>query len=78
MRKAAQRALNEGKGLRDGATPISGEELTMIEPLPGKRHKIIVWWYSGMETQHLRWTMAYIGSAGRTATDRWPDSIPYL
>ncbi|MEQ8858149.1 MAG: Na+/H+ antiporter NhaC family protein [Pseudomonadales bacterium] len=35
MRRAEQRALEQGKVLRDGAEPLMGEELTDIEPYPG-------------------------------------------
>ncbi|MDR3254570.1 MAG: hypothetical protein LBT31_03250 [Synergistaceae bacterium] len=36
MKKAEERALNEGKVLRDGATPLAGEELDNIKPIQGK------------------------------------------
>lgn len=35
MKKAEERALNEGKVLRDGAEPLVGEELTDTPPYPG-------------------------------------------
>ncbi len=36
MKKAEERALKEGKVLRDGATPLTGEEMDLIQPLEGK------------------------------------------
>jgi Na+/H+ antiporter NhaC len=36
MKKAENRALKEGKVLRDGATPLAGEELGHIKPIEGK------------------------------------------
>lgn len=36
MKKAEDRARLEGKVLRDGATPLTGEELDFIQPIPGK------------------------------------------
>lgn len=43
MRKAELRAKNEGKVLRDGATPLTGEEMDMIQPLAGKTANIFVY-----------------------------------
>ncbi len=43
MRNAELRAKNEGKVLRDGATPLTGEEMDLIRPLTGKRTNIIVY-----------------------------------
>lgn len=37
MKKAEQRALNEGKVIRDGATPLAGPELDQIETIQGKK-----------------------------------------
>ncbi len=36
MKKAEERAKNEGKVIRDGATPLAGPELDQIQPIPGK------------------------------------------
>lgn len=36
MKKAEERAKNEGKVIRDGATPLAGAELDEIKPIPGK------------------------------------------
>lgn len=36
MKKAEDRALLEGKVIRDGATPLTGEELDFIKPISGK------------------------------------------
>lgn len=36
MKKAEERALKEGKVLRDGATPLAGAELDQIKPIEGK------------------------------------------
>jgi len=36
MKKAEDRAKNEGKVIRDGATPLAGAELDEIKPIPGK------------------------------------------
>lgn len=36
MKKAEERAKNEGKVIRDGATPLAGPELDEIKPIPGK------------------------------------------
>jgi len=43
MKKAELRAKNEGKVLRDGATPLTGEEMDMIKPVEGKRTNIFVY-----------------------------------
>ncbi len=43
MKKADLRAKNEGKVLRDGATPLTGEEMDMIQPLKGKKANIFVY-----------------------------------
>jgi len=42
MKKAEIRAEHEGKVLRDGATPLTGEELTVIKPLENKKTNIII------------------------------------
>jgi len=42
MREAERRALNEGKVIRDGATPLAGVELDSIESVPGKRTNLFV------------------------------------
>ncbi|GAK54940.1 hypothetical protein U27_01771 [Candidatus Vecturithrix granuli] len=43
MRKAELRAKNEGKVLRDGATPLTGEEMDLIQPLEGKKANLVVY-----------------------------------
>lgn len=43
MKKAENRARNEGKVIRDGATPLTGVEMDMIQPLPGKKPNIFVY-----------------------------------
>jgi Na+/H+ antiporter NhaC len=43
MRKAEQRAKNEGKVLRDGATPLTGKEMDLIKPLEGKKTNLIIY-----------------------------------
>ena len=42
MKKAEDRAKNEGKVLRDGAVPLAGPELDDIKPIPGKKTNIIL------------------------------------
>lgn len=42
MKKAEERAKNEGKVIRDGATPLTGVEMDMIKPLPDKKANILV------------------------------------
>ncbi len=42
MRKAEERALNEGKVLRDGAEPLMGEELTETPPFKGIKPNIFL------------------------------------
>ncbi len=42
MKKAEDRAKNEGKVLRDGAVPLTGEEMDMIKPIEGKKTSLIV------------------------------------
>ncbi|MDT8284086.1 MAG: Na+/H+ antiporter NhaC family protein [Thermovirgaceae bacterium] len=42
MKKAELRAKNEGKVLRDGATPLTGEEMAMIAPLENKKTNIFL------------------------------------
>ncbi|WP_221566598.1 Na+/H+ antiporter NhaC family protein [Alkalihalobacillus sp. TS-13] len=42
MRKAEERALNEGKVLRDGAEPLMGEELTETPPFKGIKSNIFL------------------------------------
>jgi Na+/H+ antiporter NhaC len=43
MRKAEERALKQGKVLRDGAVPLTGKEMDLIKPLEGKRTNLIVY-----------------------------------
>ena len=43
MKKAELRAMNEGKVIRDGATPLTGEEMDLIKPIPGKRVNLLVY-----------------------------------
>ena len=43
MRKAELRAINEGKVLRDGATPLTGEEFNLIATIEGKRPNLVVY-----------------------------------
>ncbi|QTX31851.1 transporter [Aminithiophilus ramosus] len=43
MKKAEERALREGKVIRDGATPLTGEEMDLIKPLPGKKPHLVVY-----------------------------------
>ena len=43
MRKAELRALHEGKVLRDGATPLTGEEFQKITTIEGKQPNLIVY-----------------------------------
>ncbi|MFQ5706706.1 MAG: Na+/H+ antiporter NhaC family protein [bacterium] len=43
MKKAELRAKDEGKVLRDGATPLTGEEMELIKPVKGKKTNIIVY-----------------------------------
>jgi Na+/H+ antiporter NhaC len=43
MRKAEQRAFNQGKVLRDGAVPLTGKELDFIKPIEGKKTNLIVY-----------------------------------
>jgi Na+/H+ antiporter NhaC len=43
MRRAERRAREEGKVLRDGATPMMGEELSGIDPIPGKRTSLVLY-----------------------------------
>nr|WP_312578960.1 Na+/H+ antiporter NhaC family protein [Sedimentibacter sp.] len=42
MKKAEDRAINEGKVLRDGAEPLIGKELTEMEPYPGIKPRIFL------------------------------------
>jgi hypothetical protein len=41
MKVAEDRAMNEGKLVRDGAQPLMGDELTRIEPFPGIKTSLI-------------------------------------
>lgn len=41
MKVAEDRAMNEGKLVRDGAQPLMGDELTSIEPFPGIKTSLI-------------------------------------
>lgn len=43
MKKAEERAMKEGKVLRDGATPLTGEEMEMIKPLDGKKSNLFLY-----------------------------------
>jgi len=43
MKKAEFRAKNEGKVLRDGATPLTGEEMQQIGTLPGKKANLFIY-----------------------------------
>lgn len=42
MKKAEERAINEGKVLRDGANPLIGKELTEMEAYPGIKQKVFL------------------------------------
>lgn len=42
MKKAEKRAMEEGKVLRDGATPLIGKELTEMEPYPGLKPRVFL------------------------------------
>lgn len=42
MKKAENRAINEGKVLRDGAEPLIGKELTEMEPYPGIKPRVFL------------------------------------
>lgn len=42
MKKAEDRALLEGKVIRDGATPLAGEELDNVKPIPGKATNMVL------------------------------------
>jgi len=43
MRKAELRAMEEGKVLRDGATPLTGKEMDFIQPIQGKKTSIFIY-----------------------------------
>ena len=43
MKKAERRAKEEGKVLRDGATPLTGKEMDLIQPIPGKKSSIFIY-----------------------------------
>jgi Na+/H+ antiporter NhaC len=43
MRTAERRAVEEGKVLRDGATPLTGEEMDLIQPAPGKKPNLLLY-----------------------------------
>ncbi|MCF7936509.1 MAG: hypothetical protein K9L28_09220 [Synergistales bacterium] len=43
MKKAELRARNEGKVLRDGATPLAGKEMDDVKPLEGKKTSLFVY-----------------------------------
>ncbi|MCX8014022.1 MAG: hypothetical protein N3A02_07000 [Rectinema sp.] len=43
MKRAEERALKEGKVIRDGATPLSGVELEEIEPAEGKTPNLFIY-----------------------------------
>lgn len=42
MKKAEDRAINEGKVLRDGADPLIGKELTEMEAYPGIQQRVFL------------------------------------
>ena len=42
MKKAEERAMNEGKVLRDGAVPLIGKELTEMKPYEGIKPRIFL------------------------------------
>ncbi|MCI8549471.1 MAG: transporter [Lachnospiraceae bacterium] len=42
MKKAEKRAMEEGKVLADGATPLTGKELTDMEPYPGFKPRVFL------------------------------------
>lgn len=42
MKKAEKRAVEEGKVIRDGATPLIGKELTEMQPYPGIRQRVFL------------------------------------
>ncbi|WP_372999726.1 Na+/H+ antiporter NhaC family protein [Lutispora sp.] len=42
MKKAEDRAINEGKVLRDGANPLIGKELTEMEAYPGIKPRVFL------------------------------------
>ncbi len=42
MKKAEDRAIKEGKVLRDGAEPLIGKELTEMEPYPGIKPRVFL------------------------------------
>lgn len=42
MKKAEKRAMEEGKVLRDGATPLIGKELTEMQPYPGIKIRVFL------------------------------------
>jgi Na+/H+ antiporter NhaC len=43
MRSAENRAVREGKVIRDDATPLTGVEMDLIQPAPGKRPNLLVY-----------------------------------
>jgi Na+/H+ antiporter NhaC len=43
MKKAERRAEKKGKVLRDGATPLTGKEMDLIQPLEGKKTSLIAY-----------------------------------
>lgn len=43
MRKAEKRALEEGKVIRDGATPLTGVEMDLILPLEHKKTSLLIY-----------------------------------
>jgi len=46
MRKAEKRAINEGKVLRDGATPLTGEEFNEIKTIKGKEPNLVIYLFT--------------------------------
>ncbi len=43
MKKAERRAMEEGKVLRDGAVPLTGREMELIQPLEGKKSNLFIY-----------------------------------
>jgi len=43
MKKAEERALKEGKVIRDGASPLTGEEMDDIHPVKGKKTNLFLY-----------------------------------
>ncbi len=43
MRRAEKRAFEEGKVIRDGATPLTGEEMDLIRPLENRKANLFIY-----------------------------------